>query len=280
MPKRAMVNLLLLLVVIALGLVVWLTPEKDQAQNLAKLTNLSPNDISHIRISNNNGPTFTLERSKNGWWMSQPYRIAANTPRIDILLDIVATPSHEQFPLPKDRLAEFGLDKPRATMQFNSTEMIFGGTHPYNYRRYVQIGNQVHLINDNFPHHFLAAAEAYVSHSLLPHEAKITRISTPDWSIQKVDNRWQLTPENGDISTDALVRKIEDWQTTWAAQVSRVETPGATPQITIALEGSQQPMTLLLEKRDNGIRLTRADNNLSYTLPNGELLQPPAGTVE
>ncbi|PLY16065.1 MAG: hypothetical protein C0631_04940 [Sedimenticola sp.] len=267
MGKKGVFYLLLLALAISLGLAVWLSPEKLEQPTTQPLTGLSPDQVTHIRISNNNGPAFTLERDGDTWQMTQPYRIEANTPRIDILLDFVATPSFERFPAPRERLAEFGLDKPKAVMQFNSSELIFGGTHPYNYRRYVQIGETIHLTNDNFPHHFLAKAEDFVSHSLLPKEQSILSIRTADWQMEKSNGRWLLMPEVPGISADDLVRKAGDWEKTWVSDVINGSGLTVEQQIEIWLKGSDQPILFGLVRRDQSLLLVRQDNLLAYQLP-------------
>lgn len=167
MKRTSMLNLLLLGIVVLLGGIVWLTPDEKTTQPPPPLTPLQPTDIERIRITNHNG-TFVLVRNGTQWQMTEPYEITANTPRINMLLDIVSTASVESFPAPPDRLTEFGLNEPEASIQLNDTELFLGSVHPYNRRRYIRIGNTIHLINDRFPHHLLARAEAFIDHSLLP----------------------------------------------------------------------------------------------------------------
>ena len=86
MRRSGTINLLLLAVAVILGIVVWMTPEKEAEQTTTPLTQMLPDTISHIRIENHTGPAFILERAGEHWQMTQPYQIEANTPRINILL--------------------------------------------------------------------------------------------------------------------------------------------------------------------------------------------------
>lgn len=267
MERRGWINLALLVAVILLGLIIFFSPSKQDEETFVPLTPLGPQQLNDIRISNNNGPAFTLERRRDGWQMTSPYRVAANVPRINLLLDIVSTPSFERFPLPPERLEEFGLDKPKAEVQLNGTTLVFGSTHPYNYRRYVRIGDTLHLTNDHFPHHLLALAEDFISHELFTKNQKITAIHTADWQLNRVNNRWQLTPKDSAISMDQLVSKVEGWKHALAAKVLKAPTETSQEQIQIEITGQSTPVTFEVIRQKRQLLLVRRDLGIAYRLP-------------
>ncbi|MES9935279.1 MAG: DUF4340 domain-containing protein [Sedimenticola sp.] len=277
MSRRTLINLGLMVVVLILGALTWYSSEENSEEQFQPLTALNPSEINRITISNNNGPEFTLERDDTGWSMTDPYRMPANGPRINILLDIVSTPSFEQHPVPAERLGEFGLDKPRAEMLLNDHKLVFGGTHPYNYRRYVQIGDTLHLTNDHFPHHFLALAEEFISHSLLGEGQQVAAIETSSWKLLRSDQGWQLQPPVDGLLTDQLVSKVNDWENTWVTKVEKAPTLAATDSVTISFRDASEPLVLEVVKTETALLLVRRESGLAYRLPlQSTLLQPPA----
>ncbi len=278
MQRQSLINLLLLLIVLVLGLFVWLTPEETTQPTQASLTNLNPADVQQIEITNNNGPRFVMQRQSGAWRMTEPYSVQANGPRIDILMDLLSTPQVEALPLPTDRLAEFGLNSPLATVTFNDTQITFGGTHPYNYRRYVRINDQLFLINDLFPHHVLAQAEDFISHALLPENTQLSQINTPDWQLIKTDGRWEATPTNDDITQTQLQEKVDAWLHTWVSKVSKAPKVTATEEITLQIEGITKPITLGIVRQKKQLLLVQQELGLAYRLTSDSLLKPPGAT--
>lgn len=277
MGSRSIKNLVLLVLVILLGTLAWLSREQEKSDHLPPLTNIDPATIEVISISNNNGPEFTMERLNGRWKMTTPYRIAANQPRINILLDLLSTPSIEQQPLPLDRLGEFGLEQPMAKVAFNNTRISFGGTHPYNYRRYLRINNTLHLINDLFPHHLLARAESFISHELFTPKQKIREMKTPEWRLFRgADQSWQLDPPDPAISSDHLTEKMDQWQHTWVASVEAPPKEATSSAVEVWFNDQSHPITLGIVRQKRGILLVSAELGLAYRLPSAtELLQIP-----
>lgn len=276
--KRAAVNLLLLGVVALLGLLVWLTPDDELPPGVTSLTALQPAEIDHIRISNTRQPTFRLARRDGGWWMSEPYPVAANGPRIDALLNILSTPSLERFPVPGEKLQAFGLTAPRPQIVFDELRLILGGTHPYNHNRYLRIDQTLHLIKDVYPHHFLASAEEFVSPRLLSEGARIRAIVTPNWRLAR-DHRgqWQLQPPQPGISADSLVTKVSAWQQARALRLQRAPDDAHGPSVTLLLEDDQRALEFTLLRQPPATLLLRRDLGLSYRLPNGSRLLTAPG---
>ncbi len=274
MKRRGLINLGMLALVAILAIAVWLTPDETTERAPPPLTSLHPSNINRIRIANNNGPEFILERHQGEWRMTAPYQVAANTPRINILLDLVSTPSVERFPMPGGRLEEFGLDKPIAEVEFDGTLLVFGGTHPFNYRRYVRVGETLHLTNDLFPHHFLATAEAFVSHGLLQKEERITGLETADWTLSRETGGWRLEGGPG-ISGDRLTEKIDSWQNAWVSKVLKAPQQQPQERVGIALEGGGH-LELGVIRDEKRLLLIRTDLGLAYQLPaSSNLLDRP-----
>lgn len=155
MSRRTLISLILLGLTLLASLLVW----QLQPEPLPLLTSLQPDQIHSIRITDPAGRDIQLIKTADQWKLS---RKPANTQRIEQLLGISTTLSLRRFPLPTERLGEFGLQPPAIRLWLNETELDFGTTDPLNGWRYVRQGDQVHLIGDGFYHHLTAGREAYL----------------------------------------------------------------------------------------------------------------------
>jgi len=197
-----------------------------------------------------------------------------------MLLQIVNTASIARFPAPLQRLSEFGLEPPQAILQLNDTRIEIGGTNPMNHRRYLRIEDQIHLINDRFPQHLMAAVEKYISRNLLPSESHIIAIRTPKWNLTfNAAGQPRLEPPVPGLSADILNRKLVDWRLAAAAKVVPQPDDLGTEQIDIELKNQKHPLRFIINRSAAGTFLTRTDLGLAYLLPiESELLEPPTST--
>ncbi len=156
MSRRSLINLILLGLTTFAGLLIW----QLQPDPLPPLTSLQPDQIHSIRITDPAGRDIQLNKTAGQWRLNQS---AANTQRIEQLLGISTTLSLQRFPVPMERLGEFGLQPPGIRLWLNEIELDFGTTDPIRGWRYVQQGDQLHLIGDGFYHHLSAAKEAYLN---------------------------------------------------------------------------------------------------------------------
>lgn len=165
MRDRWLVNLLLLILVIALGaLMRW---ELEQGQRVATLTGLLPERIIEISIERPGEPRIHLAQGADGWRIESPYQVPAQTERIGELVGIATTPVHRS--MPKNAGSErLGLNAESLRLTLNGLVLKFGDVDPIGHHRYVAIGDQIHLIGDGFQHHLVAGAEEYVARALLP----------------------------------------------------------------------------------------------------------------
>lgn len=163
MSSRTLINLGLLVLVALLTTIAVYEPGLDkQTSKSSPLTNLQPHEIHTIRLSNPSNLGIKLEKREGTWYMTAPQQGAANSNKIEQLLGITVTSSHSRFPLPKERLKEFGLDQPGIRLELNELVMEFGNNEPLHFRRYVRIDDQLHLISNGFHHHLTAGVNDYL----------------------------------------------------------------------------------------------------------------------
>lgn len=276
MRRPLLINGFLLGLALLLGWLTWLSIEDQHKDEQTYLTGLIPDQINQIEI-NNSGPSFRLQREAEGWIMVEPYQVAADSKRIERLLEISRSVSTSRFQAPQD-LAEYGLKPPQAVLTLNQTRIEMGSTHPMNQRRYLRVGKQIHLIKDRFPHHLQARAENFVSPSLLPPGSRVMAIKTPQWQLTFAPSgKASLNPPIPDISNDALNGKRDEWRVALASKVMPI-TPGEDlGQIEIQLENEPQPINFGIGRSQTGTLLLRKDLGLAYLVSkDSKLLDPPA----
>ena len=166
--NRKLVNLGLFVLVLFLALVVYLEPGMEQPIEKTPLTQLKPEEVNYIRINDAHGRNLIMEKQQGSWQMTSPYKRPANEQRIKQLLDITATRSFSQFTIAEERLAQFGLDPAAIYLQLNDVKLEVGGNESIRFRRYVRIGDQVHLINNGYHHHLMAQADDFVRKAEVP----------------------------------------------------------------------------------------------------------------
>ncbi len=166
--NRKMVNPGLFVLVLLLASAVYFGPGIEQVSEKIPLTDLKPEEVYFIRISDNRGRDLVMEKQQGSWQMTNPYKQPANEQRIRQLLDITTTRSFSRFAIPKERLAEFDLDPAPIHLQLNEIKLEIGGNEPIQFRRYVRIGDQLHLISNGYHHHLMAQADDFVKKTEAP----------------------------------------------------------------------------------------------------------------
>ena len=144
-------NWLLTLLALVLGALLWIDQTRETGTYL-RLTSLSPATIQHITLEAGGQTVEKLEKSSEGWRSLVQAAPVKDREWIHHLLHIAELPSLQQFPAPRD-LHPFGLDEPRFRLQLNDILISWGSIEPLTRRRYVLVGDQVHLITDGYTHH-------------------------------------------------------------------------------------------------------------------------------
>jgi hypothetical protein len=165
MNPRWAVNLVLLMLVAALAAA--MRHELASERRAGTLTGLDPNRITQVEIQRAGQPVIHLIRTAEGWRLESPYAVAANDAKVDQLVQIASTPVFRSLP-ESGRPERLGLAPARIRLTLDGLALRFGDTDPIGHRRYVAIGDRIHLIDDGFQFHLLAPATDYVSRRLLP----------------------------------------------------------------------------------------------------------------
>lgn len=269
MNKRNLLNLALLGTVAALALVAWLEPGHKPPAEPPKLTDLTPKQVHKIRIERREGKTVVLQRQGETWQMIEPVAAPANSFRIDSMLRVTENKSLGHNPVAGLDLAKYGLDKPVVRLFLDDTEIDFGDSTPLDNRRYVRIGNTVHLIKDIAYYHLIGRYTSFVSLRLLQPQQKVQALELPGLRMSLRDGNWEPDPKPEHYSADAATALIEAWQNAQAIEVRPYDEKTSKPvsgEIRVHLQGEEKPLQLLITARSPDLVLVRPDLGLEYHL--------------
>jgi hypothetical protein len=238
-----------------------LEPGKEEPR-LAHLADVDESVLDRIELQNKE--LIVFEKIDEHWRLAAPFAAPANEIRVRQLLDAAHAESIAHYPLDPSDAAKFELDKPKAVLTLGKVKLAFGGSEPIDMRRYVQVGDTLHLVNDDFYHHLIAPAVDYVDKKLLPEDAAPREIMLPGLKASQGENaQWTLEPPGDSLGINDL---INAWRTARAIEVKRIE---AAPQGDIARIGltGGQSIEFIIVQREPDLLLARPDWGLQYLLP-------------
>lgn len=266
MSTRTLLNLVLLVVISLLALLVVYEPGIEEPPPPVSLTTVTPAAVSRLRVERPNQATVEMEKVDSGWRVVQPFTLSADDFRANSLLEILRSTSHGQLKADDPGLARFSLAPPKASLHLDGTRIDFGDVEPLNGRRYVRLGDTIHLITDRFFHHLLASPADFVDYRLLGPDPKLVEIILPDLHLLRRNGTWSLDPEDPAVSANALAKLVEAWRQTRAIDVRTLEDANSKRAIVVRLEEPAQSVRFLLSETEDEIILARPNANVQYHL--------------
>ncbi len=267
MSKGNIINLGLLLFIGILVLLAVYEPGIETPEENPRLLNIERDEVNTIHLERQDQTTVALSRNERGdWQLTAPLAIAAGDYRLSSLLRITEQKSLGSYPADSEHLARFGLAKPRIVLTLNdSLRIAFGTNTPLDQRRYVQVGDQVHLISDTLYYHLIGSYTTYIRRELLPKEAGISAVALPGLTVRREENHWQVEPKPEHYSADQVTRLIDAWKLAGALQIKPYDGKDGEP-VTIELKGEENPLSFLLTARTPDLVLARPDLGIQYHL--------------
>ncbi|GAB4345755.1 MAG: hypothetical protein Kow006_03270 [Gammaproteobacteria bacterium] len=267
MRRQALLNLFMLLLVGALALVVLLGPEPDQP---SPETPLGPPDlgtVTRIEVAFGAAPPLHLELAENRWRLADHPLWVLDQQLIEALLALPRSISHARYPLSEIRPAALGLTTPRLRVRLNDAEYRFGDQEPIRHRRYVQIGDTVHLITDTLIHQLGPLPTDWVSRKLLPEGARVTRLTLPSADLrQDPGGTWQVTPASASLTQERLNDFIDRWRNARALSVSLYQPAPKAERLRIELGPQREPLIFEIVEESGSWSLQRKEPGLRYHL--------------
>ncbi len=281
--SRTLLNLALIVVAAALGLLVYLRPGHQPPPPKPLLTTLPVKDVTRIRIARPGHETIELQRRHETWRITAPIRARADVMRVEGIEDAASERSLARYPVARLDLREVGLAPPKVRLRLNGRELDFGGTDPINQWRYVKVGDTVHLTSDTIYPFLTMPPTAFVNLALLPPGAQITSLALPKLTLRRgAKERWSITPPHPGIDRARIRSLLQRWRDARALFVQRDHGGASKGRVTIRLEGRKSPLRFVIRRMHPGLVLARPDAGLSYHLGSsgsqGLLALPPSKT--
>jgi len=272
MNSRLWLNIGLLGLVLVLGVAVWYESSQTPHASSPPLTQLKPEAVNKIEIFRRDHDHLILTGHGDQWWMREPVRIAADRFQVENVLRVLGADSLAQFPAEGKNLAAYGLAEPEVRLRFNDTELAFGGMTPVDQRRYVLVGNTVHLITDMYALDLMADVPAFASRALVPESRQMVALSLPGVNIVKGnDGRWRATPEDKFGGADAVQALLDAWRSAQAIRVSLYEPAPTLGEVTIKLGGQDENLRYFIVAEGKEGILSRPDVGLEFHLSGEQL---------
>lgn len=275
--KRSYISNILLLSVL---LLLWVLFERAQQTQLVPQieTTLSALQVQRIVIQRQGQAAIELERQSADWFVAQPFKAAASSSRVNLLLSLLDSPVSRRMPL-KDviQLEAFELAPPGLTVTFNDQSFHFGGIESISGHRYLQHRDALYLFEDDLSPLLLANAHSFINNRLFNTREQIVQLTLPslaEFALQAEptikltykQGRWKSTASQPDETASAVI--AESWQNAHAMQVVIAETAPLENALPIQIKFADGTTHLLLgQVSQQGLAIVHVDKQLRYQFP-------------
>jgi hypothetical protein len=270
MSTRSLLNLGLAILALVLVLVVIYKPGLEPEAIPQSITTLAGTDeVTSIHIERGTRPPLSFIKRDGNWYLSGEAgdRPAAEF-QVQALLRVLQATSDNSYPADSLDLGSLGLQPPQATVTLGTVEILFGATEALEDRRYVQINKSVYLINDQYQHLITAERSNFIARKLLAGRGVITRLELPDKTLAYTeDKQWQLTPEDNEVSADAVQQLVDNWQNATAMYVRDYDGKETEESVNLHTRDQDDPVTLGIISRTPHLILARPDWGIQYHMP-------------
>lgn len=155
-------NILLLLMILALGFIVIQKPGIEKAPSYQKISHLNPDEIQHIEINSTDKEKINFYKTDQIWHLKlNNQKNIIDRKELEPLFSLLKADSLESFSVTKNQLQQYHLLNPRFIVKFDNFSIAFGNSEPLKHRRYILVGNRVHLIADLHYHFLLQSTKTY-----------------------------------------------------------------------------------------------------------------------
>lgn len=252
----------MLIIVITLAAAIYFSDEATP--DFPPLTDRDSSTIHSINIHRNNATTTLIRVTPTQWQLTQPINIAANTFRLNSLLDLLHAPVNKRYSADAVDLKSLGLLDSQTNVQFDDLTIVFGATNPATNLRFVQIANSVYTVEDVYFPFFNSHFSTLVSLNLLPASSTISKLVLLNQTISKDDAG--LWHSNRAISADNINAVVDDWKNLQAFGVHEYIKRDALGEIFIFTTQNTEPISYVITDTDPWLIIARPELGLEYHL--------------
>lgn len=270
MERRTLINLAMAGALGALVVLAVTRPGLDTPATAAPITQLSADQVDRITLARAGQAEIQLQRQGEQWQLLAPYQAPGNGFRLARLLELVSLTPDRSYRADQLDLAQIGLEHPVLRVRFNDSEIAFGRLNPLDQTRYVRLGDQIHLIPDDYFDLLNGPVTGLVDTALLPEGAEIRAIALPNQqTLQQQDGKWALTPKQ-DHAGDAIQNLLTHWRHDRALAVTEYDGDEQSQgQVVIELNGTASPLRFDVLSTEPELVLGRPDLRLAYHMSDG-----------
>lgn len=267
MSARLLLNLALAVLALLLLAIIWLRPGLEPENVPDAITALQPEQIESINLTRLQGEPLGFRKRGDTWFIEGDPAIPADDFQVRTILALLQADSIRSYPVEALDLAGPGLDPPQASIMFNGTRMAIGDIESLDGLRYVRTDTTIHLVEDRYQHLLNAGFNNFVQRRLLPDGAQISALQLPGLTLTQTDGiHWQLEPEDGTVSADAIDALVKNWQRASALFVRRIEPGNHDSMLSLTLEGENEPVVFTIVSREPDLVLARPEWGIQYHL--------------
>ncbi|MGB9429649.1 MAG: DUF4340 domain-containing protein [Gammaproteobacteria bacterium] len=270
MKTRLWLNIALIAIIAILVAVVYFRPGAKKPALPVPLTSLKATDIHDIKIAQPGAASVELARHGDTWQMTAPVKIPADQYLVQSLLDDIHAAVKSGFAAKQVDLGKYGLDPPHIRLWLNDTEFDFGDTEPLNNYRYILSGGRVLLTSGLLFYRINHRPYWWTSKRLLPEGARITAIQLPDATLTLKGTKWQLSPANPTVSSDAIQSLVDNWQNAQAIGTDKLGAGTSQGEVAIALANEKPALRFVILKDPDFLVLARPDLGVQYDLDSSQ----------
>ncbi len=266
MNKRLLLNVVM---VLGVGLLTWVAvnkPGQTPAPETSALTTLDAAQVKHLIITRSDA-AVELQRRDDSWWLLGEPDIPADPVQMENLLRVLSVKPARSYAAVDLDLAQLELAPAAIQVRFDELVLKFGGTEPLQGLRYVEIGDRVYLIGDNYQNILQGKRAQLASRKLLPADADIVAITLPDLRLSKQDDgSWKIDPDAEMISADTAHKLVRAWSNASALWVRDYQPADGGKRVIIEL-ADNATIEFELRQSERDVVLARPDLGLQYNIP-------------
>lgn len=270
MTKRWLLNLALLVFIAALIALVRFQPGRPDSAATAPLLDEQAQPVQRIRIARGEDD-LRLERDGENWRLTAPVRARAEASRVDAVLRLATTAPQARFAASKEALAQYGLERPQATVWLGEAQVAVGARHALDDLYYVRYRGEVFLVPGTAVRPALVPMKMFFSSHFLDDGRKPVAFKLPNFSVVQVDGVWTLTPANRDVANDQINRFVDEWRYARALSVTPQAQARGRERVQVryadAANGAPETLDIVILAREPELVLYRPDEGLAYHFP-------------
>ena len=150
-------------VVAVLGFAAVAEQMRDRMLAPKPLARINEKSLREIVLECPSCPRRRIERIQGAWTLSEPYSIAADPDVVARLrIGVAGAQVRHRYGANQLEPAKVGLAPPFATLALGTLKLAFGTTDAITQARYVRIGEEIALVNDQFSQWLLVPPESLV----------------------------------------------------------------------------------------------------------------------